>query len=192
MSEITTKKLSEYTESELRAMLPQYAKGYKKVTSLPATIDEGEIISYNGALYRGLLATETSLPVGTPWPVCGFKEAVGYLTSSGSALTVTVSRSHLSAITAVRTNTGQYYLECADFKGEGLVQLQVSHFGTHGSTGQYFMTLSYGNSNNRLFIRTYAVSAGVASASDAAFAISYFTLRVYPPYAPPPTPPVGN
>ena len=172
--------------------MPLYGKGYKKVTTLPETIAEGEIVSYNGHLWRGLLAGESSLAAGTPWPVAGFKEAVGYMTSSGSALNITVSRGNLSTLTATRSNTGQYYIDCADFKGEGLVQLHFTHFGTHGSAGQYFITQSYGSSNNRLFIRAYAVSAGVASASDAALAISYFTLRVYPPYAPPPTPPVGN
>jgi hypothetical protein len=44
------------------------------VAELPASIDEGQLVLYNGTMWRGLVAGESSLAAGTPWPVKGYKE----------------------------------------------------------------------------------------------------------------------
>jgi hypothetical protein len=47
---------------------------YALVDSLPVTIGDGVVLMYNGTLWRGLTSGESSLAVGTPWPVKGYKE----------------------------------------------------------------------------------------------------------------------
>ena len=151
---------------------------YEVVTSMPTTIPLGKLVLYNGTLWRGLKSGESTLAEGTPWPVSGFKECVGYLTSSASGIVATIKKNNITSLSFVRTGTGSYYAYSIDFLGEAYVLLQINNLGTHGVAGQYFLTQSYGNSNNRLYVSTYSVSSGLLS--DAALNISYFTLRVYP------------
>lgn len=47
---------------------------FELVSELPSTIEEGVMLFYNGTIWKGLAAGESSLPVGTPWPVKGYKE----------------------------------------------------------------------------------------------------------------------
>jgi hypothetical protein len=47
---------------------------YPVVDELPASLAPGVVVLYDGELYRGLNAGESSLAAGTPWPLKGYKE----------------------------------------------------------------------------------------------------------------------
>ena len=190
MSEITTKKLSEYTVAELRAMLPQYAKGYKKVTSLPATIDEGEIVLYGRKLYRGLATNESSLPAGTPWPVIGYKElllkaniTIGDTNAWGSVI---FEKSDFSSVTKQSSNTGlaNFTLIIDDpqaFPESSYVECFVND-------SDYFLVSQTIQLDNKLHIicsvnRVFGTSLN---------RVAHFNIKVFAPFAAAPIPPVGN
>ena len=67
VNDITDKKVSEIPA-------PTDSPAYEVIAELPATLEVGRIVLYNGTLWRGLLAGESSLATGTPWPVKGYKE----------------------------------------------------------------------------------------------------------------------
>jgi hypothetical protein len=52
---------------------------YPVVGDLPSSLAPGVVVSYDGELYRGLAAGESSLAAGTPWPLNGYKEYVARL-----------------------------------------------------------------------------------------------------------------
>jgi len=62
----------------LKDMVNTCYQKYTPVTELPETLGLGEIVLFNGVLWRGLEEDESSLPTGTPWPVKGYKEFHGY------------------------------------------------------------------------------------------------------------------
>ena len=45
-----------------------------EVGSLPESLLAGQMVIYEHELWRGLTASESALPAGTPWPVKGYKE----------------------------------------------------------------------------------------------------------------------
>jgi hypothetical protein len=51
------------------------------IADLPASISVGvQILTRDsGTMWRGLVAGESSLPAGTPWPVKGYKEYLAYI-----------------------------------------------------------------------------------------------------------------
>jgi hypothetical protein len=59
---------------------------YRVVTELPETLAVGDVVLFNGTTWRGLLAGESSLPTGTPWPVKGYKEWSGVVTVDGATV----------------------------------------------------------------------------------------------------------
>ncbi|MBS4057363.1 MAG: hypothetical protein KGZ82_08610 [Bacteroidales bacterium] len=69
--------------SALSALIhpPAVPATYETVTSLPATLENGRLVLYNGTLYRGLVASESIFAAGTPWPVKGYKEYTATLAS---------------------------------------------------------------------------------------------------------------
>ena len=73
---ITTKKLSAYTPAEWRSMIPELDQHYHIVSSLPASIQPGQLVLFQGKLWRGLLPGESSLPAGMPIPTCGYWSSV--------------------------------------------------------------------------------------------------------------------
>jgi len=50
--------------------------------TLPDMIMPGMLVIFNNTLWRGLLAGESSLPAGTPWPIKGYKELVASVNSA--------------------------------------------------------------------------------------------------------------
>jgi len=67
---------------------PPISNSYTTVAELPALIPEGQQVLYNGTMWRGLLAGESSLPAGTPWPVKGYKEYVAHIFWNGTGIDV--------------------------------------------------------------------------------------------------------
>jgi hypothetical protein len=107
----------------------KYELGYAVVDELPETIADGALVLYNGTLWRGLLAGESSLPAGTPWPVKGYKEYVVKLSQLGTdPPTANIISSDVGEPVISRLGEGQYLIGIPQTLGRiyGMVNYTVN------------------------------------------------------------------
>jgi hypothetical protein len=81
-----TEKLTALDGSALVGVPNQSYQVVDGIADLPASIPVGvQILTRDsGTMWRGLVAGESSLPAGTPWPVKGYKEYSALLSQSGT------------------------------------------------------------------------------------------------------------
>jgi hypothetical protein len=85
---------------------------YRVVTELPETLAVGDVVLFNGTTWRGLLAGESSLPTGTPWPVRGWKESRYRIsaTTSTTITLITIKDDGIFTLEGVYTLTGKAFI----------------------------------------------------------------------------------
>ncbi len=99
---------------KINEMLSSASPAYTVVTVLPASLPVGTQVLFNGTMYRGLLAGESSLPAGTPWPVKGYQEFMGIITLSPVTLLTTVFNDFDFPFVVEHPGAGQFRLAKLD------------------------------------------------------------------------------
>lgn len=128
------KKINELNEDD-KNVFRNLGIGYSIVSVLPEIISPNILLMYNGELYRGILDGESSLPVGTPIPICGYREYICMVKQMGENNPVQiVQKNTLGYDTSwIRLSAGVYILP---LNGESLSQVFRNNVLIHYDIGQ--------------------------------------------------------
>jgi hypothetical protein len=190
MTLITTKKLSSYTTEEMKEMIPALGKAYFDVNALPATIPAGEMVLFNGTLYRPLAEGESSLAAGTPWPVKGYKEYFAAITKElNNSLNVEVLINDVGDISWGHVSTGIYEGVLDNAFNIGKVKLFSRNIVLPSTSdpGVNFFIISFDILNaSTVRLSTYKAGLdggwnGILSDDDSVFYPIDVQIKVYPP-----------
>jgi hypothetical protein len=169
-----TEKLTALDGSALVGVPNQLYQVVDGIADLPASIPVGvQILTRDsGTMWRGLVAGESSLPAGTPWPVKGYKEVFG------SYLTITKS-DYIGVLTDVIGDVGE------------LITISIPGI-TSISESQYNILVTLGRIDNNVFSigakfsapagNVFAINSSDSDgAVDSSITTPFYTIRIYPP-----------
>ncbi len=164
---------------ELKRLICNCTPAYLVMDELPETIDSGELILYNGTIWRGVEQGESSLSTGTPWPIKGYKEYTALLTQSGTDDPVaTVLANDLGGtVVWTRDNTGIYIGTLAGAFGTNNV---IFHATFGKSIGDAY-TIPYAVAPSNDFVIFYSMDeTGAPSDMDTEYGTN-ISIKVYQP-----------
>jgi hypothetical protein len=170
--------------SESIAEIPAPEPAYESVASLPSSIPEGKILLFNGMLWRGLEAGESSLAAGTPWPVKGFKELALIFSQGGTTINLVntyINDFGIAPASLTRSSAGIYLLQINITKHNDYHAYVVpNHIGSRGMFTCVNMSAGYTFMAFEIYFRNYSGS----STDYGSFATqATFIIREYPPPA---------
>jgi hypothetical protein len=153
---------------------------YTVVQSLPESIPVGQQVLYNGTMYRGLLLGESSLPVGTPWPIEGFKEYIAELSQTGEEDPVAVVlRNSVGLVLWERTDEGEY-----SATGPFTVDETVVTANLIPATSSVVGDIKFSVQVSNLSVNIQSTEGGEAS-DGLLSGMGYISIRVFPPQTAP-------
>ena len=153
---------------------------YTSESLLPSTIDNGELILYNGELWRGLLEGESSLSAGTPWPVKGYKQWVAEVNLDlGAVLSTVVINNSLGNV--VFTKSGIVYraaLSNAFYTGKTFVSILIGSSSNYKNDVNYSVDVGHPSRVIVTLLNSTGASVITDNTTDTPIQIK---IEVYPP-----------
>jgi len=153
---------------------------YTSESLLPSTIDNGELILYNGELWRGLLEGESSLSAGTPWPVKGYKQWVAEVNLDlGAVLSTVVINNSLGNV--VFTKSGAVYrasLSSAFYTNKTFVSILIGSSTNYNNDVNYSVDVGHASRVIINLLRSTVTSIITDNTTSTPIQIK---IEVYPP-----------
>jgi hypothetical protein len=152
---------------------------YPNQVTLPAVNADraGEVFIHQGQAWRFTDGTEGwDLPVGTPWPVKGYKEWVGQVNLELVPTTIVISADF--TMTLARTSQGIYNSVQSNFVDTQIVIITDQLNGSEADLGGFGSKLVASVGGQKIRFVTTSVADGL---DDSLFTSHYVTIRQYPP-----------
>jgi hypothetical protein len=152
---------------------------YPNQVTLPAVNADraGEVFIHQGQAWRFTDGTEGwDLPVGTPWPVKGYKEWVGQVILDTVPTTIVISADF--TMTLARTSQGIYDSVQSNFVDTQIVIITDQLNGSEADLGGFGSKLVASVGGQKIRFVTTSVADGF---DDSLFTNHYVTIRQYPP-----------
>jgi hypothetical protein len=139
--------------------------------------DAGKLFFSGGQMWRYVDGTEGwDLPVGTPWPVKGYKEWVGQVILDTVPATTVISADF--TMTLARTSQGIYDSVQSNFIDTQIVIITEQLNGDQADLGGFGSKLVASVASQKIRFVTTSVADGL---DDNLFTNHYVTIRQYPP-----------
>jgi hypothetical protein len=180
-----TEKLTALDGSALVGVPNQSYQVVDGIADLPASIPVGvQILTRDsGTMWRGLVAGESSLPAGTPWPVKGYKEYLAYINQfdTDNPIPAIIQNTTGSAFTWTREFPGSVSINSVispalqsapivsvtnSYKSEGIGEIRFCRIAARTTTSVNLQSVNTSN------------TAGDLAATSNQILLS---IRIYPP-----------